>query len=298
MMSIIEISDKSCPITYEGTCIASNSKDETRLQNWCIIDTVDEGEMLFIDNELQSCRQDEAIYHEMFVHSLMIGGKGTNVLILGGAEGCVTREVLKWNVDSVTHVDWDSTLVEQFKNRPWTDSYTSSKLRVFNEDALTWMKKNSQTFDYIFIDLLDPNEYNMDFFQNLLTECKRSLAPGGGLSINAGVVRKAFTPACTLTSILKNIFSESLFGGLHVYVPSFRDEWGFLMILPKTWSIYMHETYIPSVTYFTREKLINAMSWDSLYPEALRNFWKESSPKKLTACIVSSSVDLDNHYGC
>jgi predicted membrane-bound spermidine synthase len=228
----------------------------------------------------------------------MIGAKGKKVLILGGAEGCVTREILKWNVESVTQVDWDFTLVEQFKNRPWTDSYTSSKLSVVYEEALKWMIDTTEVFDYIFIDLIDPSESNLDFFQKLLVECKRSLAPGGGLSINAGVVREKFTSACTLTSVMKGIFSDSLFGAMRVSVPSFRDEWGFLMVLPRGWSERLYETSIPSMTYFSREKLIDAMNWPSSYPDALRNFWKDTSPKKLTVWNPSFSVDLETHYGC
>ena len=86
---MLELSDIENPISYTGTIITSHASS---LQRWCIMDTKteEEGELLFIDNQLQSSKKDEYIYHEMFVHSLMIGCRSpSRILILGGGEGCV-----------------------------------------------------------------------------------------------------------------------------------------------------------------------------------------------------------------
>ena len=101
MNTIIEITNPFEPIEYKGTIIASK---KSKLQEWCILDT-EGSEHLFINNTLQSCKSDEVIYHETFVHSLMSGSKNiSKVLILGGSEGCMAREVLKRGVSKVTRL--------------------------------------------------------------------------------------------------------------------------------------------------------------------------------------------------
>lgn len=53
----------------------------------------------------------------MLVHSLLAGlPQRKRVLILGGAEGCTLREVLKYkDVEAVVMVDWDEALCDYFK---------------------------------------------------------------------------------------------------------------------------------------------------------------------------------------
>ena len=58
---------------------------------------------LFLDGTTQTVESDERIYHESLVHSAMLAHPlPRNVLILGGGEGAVLREVLAHT--SVEHV--------------------------------------------------------------------------------------------------------------------------------------------------------------------------------------------------
>jgi spermidine synthase len=152
MVVIIEKSDPNKPIEYTGSLLASGNS----VQQWSILKEESGNELLFIDNQLQSSKDDEAIYHEFFVHSLMIGSKkGSKVLILGGSEGCMLREVLKWkDIESVVQVDWDESLTDYFKDKgsSWNNnSYADSRVSIVNDDALEWLKNCDTTFDCIFI---------------------------------------------------------------------------------------------------------------------------------------------------
>ena len=295
MNTIIEESDPLNPITYTGNIIASNTSE---LQTWTILNT-DEGEHLFINNQLQSCSSDEVIYHEMFVHSLMIGCKDdANILILGGAEGCVLREVLKWPISSVTQVDWDESLVSYFINNGshWNNgSYNDPRVTSIISEAYSWLLNCQEKYNYVFIDLLDPSE-DVEFFLKILNAVNRILMPNSYLSINVGVIRTCETPACKIAPEIKTIFTNSNFVALKINVPSFKEEWGFLMITPKYWNYKIHENLPMSLKYFTHQKLFDGIKWSSNYPSILTDFWKDE-PKKLVANHSPYYLDFEEHYG-
>ena len=216
MDTIVELSDE--PLMYTGKLVASSSNS---LQHWSILDTK-EGELLFIDNQLQSSRKDEWVYHDAFVRAV-VGDGAKTVLILGGAEGCMIREVLKRPVDSVIQVDWDSSLTDYFRGPGigWNSgSYYNPRVTLVTADALSWSKNCSLSFDCILVDLLDPTEEYLPFFQELLFNCKRCLKEGGFIGVNMGATRKAGKYIDRLLPGCKEI---------RVNVPSFREKWSICM---------------------------------------------------------------------
>jgi spermidine synthase len=292
MTTIYEISDPINPIIYEGIQIASN---KSTFQEWCILDT-EGSEHLFINNTLQSAKIDEVIYHETLVHSLMNGYKKVNnVLILGGSEGCMVREVLKWPVSSVTQVDWDESLINYFKSHgaSWnSNSYNDPRVNVIIADALLWLKNCTMKFDCIFIDLFDPNMDNYLDFYSILKECGRCLSPGGGLSLNGGSVNSK--AATYISFLVKSIFDNKELAAVCVSVPSFKEDWVFLMVLPRLWSVYINETEVPDTKYYNKDILVRSLKWDDTYPE-FKNFWMS---KKLTGAAATKIVDCGVYYGC
>ena len=87
---------------------------KTNFQNIEIWQTKHYGRMVLSNGWLQSIEYDEFIYHESIVHPAMSMSKNIckNILIIGGAEGALLREVLKYNtVQKVTMVDIDECFV-------------------------------------------------------------------------------------------------------------------------------------------------------------------------------------------
>ncbi len=72
------------------------------------------GMACYMNGEIQSCEVDEKVYHQAFVDPIMAYvSQPKRVMIIGGGEGAMAREVLKW--PSVEHVDmyeWDREVVE------------------------------------------------------------------------------------------------------------------------------------------------------------------------------------------
>jgi spermidine synthase len=84
---------------------------------------------LFLNGNLQFCSTDEQRYHEPMVHPVMnLVPIKASVLILGGGDGCVLREVLKYKeVKEILLVDLDPEITRLAKTHP--------VLKRINQDA-------------------------------------------------------------------------------------------------------------------------------------------------------------------
>jgi spermidine synthase len=310
MSSVVDTSDPAHPLTYTGEVLASHTSD---LQSWTVLKTETEGEILMIDNQFQSSKLDEHIYHETLVHSLFVGLKEPKtVLILGGAEGCTAREVFKWpTVKRVVQVDWDASLVAYFQTagRSWNgDVYTDPRLEVYAQDALKWLNGCNESFDAVLIDLLDPrSDTDADFFKGLLKGCKSVLRVGGGIALNMGTCAPGKNSVGR--SLLQWIRTEFLGyyvkrAALRAHVPSFVDPWGFALIVPNLWSSRILHAEVPNASlYFTKQILLDTLQWPKDYDVEWRTFWQEEredveSPKKLTMTQPSEFAEDFGHYGC
>ena len=306
--TVLETSNPDEILEYTGILLKEHT---SKLQSWKILQTLDKDEMLFIEGQHQSTLSDEYIYHETFVHSLMSGLRNPKkVLILGGAEGCMAREVVKWpSVQTVCQVDWDKALVDYFKTDGWAwngGAYSNPRVHVTCVEALGWLKKCNDIYDAIFIDLLDPEMEDMEFMKTLILAAKERLAPNGGLSVNAGEVKAQITPGCALAKWMTTKFTEPSFNrnAIHVRVPSYRGEWCFLMATPRLWSHNVQtNTYPSNLRLFTKEFLHASCIWPRHFPDALQNFWKPTAEEysrreKLAAGPLYDYSKDNGHYGC
>jgi predicted membrane-bound spermidine synthase len=172
--------------------------------------------------------------------------------------------------------DWDESLLNHFKvdGNNWNSNvYENPRLEVIVADVFKWIKTCNSQFDAIFIDLFDPSKNEMHILQDLIVECKKRLSPYGGLSVNAGIVKKgSTTPACSLAVFLRNTFVEPSYHrvSVKVDVPSFEGTWCFLQLVPRMWSNLIHDTeYLENLQWFTKEHLLKSMQWSSEYPPEL-----------------------------
>lgn len=179
------------------------------------------GRMLFIDGVLQSAETDEYIYHSELAS--LVPQKG-RILIAGGAEGALAKEVLSYAVDEVVMVDWDEKLVNHMKGEIFAGyAFDDPRLTVIHMDILDYLA-GSKTFDAILLDLLDPKtDKEVEWLSKV---CKLSLTKTKRLALNAGgdigkknLLIDLLDPALDITS--KTIF-----------VPSFQQEW-YLMAIHK-----------------------------------------------------------------
>ena len=238
----------------------------TSFQEVVIAESPTYGKVLFLDGELQSSAADEAIYHEHLVHpilSAMSEISNKKVLVVGGGEGATVREVLKWPVESVAHVDWvdiDGDLVDLCRRHlGWasTEVYEDPRLSYYAQDINAFLDRSKgsfpegiapvgaipecQLYDVIILDLPDPDVeelmkaepgsnvlYGPMFNERVLSHLKTE----GGLVSHCGPIRPGADAAVCrpgLTWLAETLFSGATASPYHVCIPSFQGEWGFIM---------------------------------------------------------------------
>ena len=293
-ITIKEISDPQSPIEYSGLALADYT---SKVQHWTVLENGDGDQMLFIDDHHQSSKSDEFRYHETFVHSLMMAvPNAKNVLVLGGAEGCMLREILKWKgVEAIKQVDWDDSLVNYFKydGATWNGgAYNSPKVKYECDEAIHWLETSNEKFDAIFVDLLDPFDTSILFMKKLINLCKARLNKGGAISINGGRVHKDETTICKIAEYIQTTFDDREYNrkAIRVHVPSYQGIWCFLMASQCPWS----DCEIPKhLKYFSKERMTHNTLWDENFPKKMQRY-----SKKLTEEEIQLIIKTFEHHGC
>lgn len=141
------------------------------------------GRVMALDGVVQTTERDEFIYHEMMTHvPLLAHGHAKHVLIIGGGDGAMLREVTRHkNVESITMVEIDAGVVSfcrQYLPNHNAGSYDDPRFKLVIDDGVNFVNQTSQTFDVIISDCTDPIGPGESLFTSAFYEgCKRCLNP-------------------------------------------------------------------------------------------------------------------------
>ncbi|WP_044202957.1 polyamine aminopropyltransferase [Flammeovirga sp. OC4] len=150
---------------------------------------------LYINGHLQLSTFDEWLYHEpMAIPALSLNGRPQKVLILGGGDGCLAREALKYpSIEKITLVDLDPGMTRLGQEHPIfvelnKNALNNSKVEVINGDAFTYLEKTEEFFDVILMDFPDPKSIELGRLQSMETfrMCWHHLRPNGVIVTQAG----------------------------------------------------------------------------------------------------------------
>lgn len=168
-------------------------EDKTEHQHLIVFDNERFGRVMMLDGATQVTTADEFIYHEMMVHvPLMALGNATDVLIIGGGDGGIAREVLRHkNVNRCVQVEIDKTVVD-FSLTHFPDvsagAYSNPRFELIIADGMVYTAETNDRFDAIIVDSTDPHGPGAVLFtKEFYTHCKRCLKPGGVLVTQNGV---------------------------------------------------------------------------------------------------------------
>ncbi len=190
---------------------------------------------LFLNGNLQFASADEHRYHEALVHpALAAAGSRRHVFIGGGGDGLAAREALRWaDVERITLVDLDPRMTELARRHPALvalnrGSLDAVRVRVENQDAMTYLRDASVRYDVVILDFPDPNNYSVGklFSVELYRDVYERLEERGVLAVQA---TSPFYAPSAYASILASVRAAGFEARpYHVFLPSF-GEWGFVL---------------------------------------------------------------------
>ncbi|MER7079246.1 spermidine synthase [Saccharopolyspora kobensis] len=186
---------------------------------------------MYLNGDLQFSSADEYRYHEAMVHPAMAGPRG-RVLVLGGGDGLVLREVLRYpDVREATLVELDPAVLELARTDPRVSAlnghaFDDPRVRTIASDAFTWLRENRDRYDVVLVDMPDADStataklYSTEFYglvRHAMTDDARAVVQAG----SPFFAPKAFW--CIEASMRAANLSTAPYA---VTVPSF-GEWGF-----------------------------------------------------------------------
>ena len=151
------------------------------------------GRVLTLDGVVQTTEGDNAIYHEMLTHvPVLAHGHAKDVLIIGGGDGGMAREVLKHStVERVTMVEIDAGVIDFSKTylpKLSQGAFDDSRLELVIADGAAFVKETEKRFDVIIVDSTDPvGPGEVLFTDTFYGHAKRCLKPEGILVTQNGV---------------------------------------------------------------------------------------------------------------
>ncbi|NKC13135.1 MAG: polyamine aminopropyltransferase [Gammaproteobacteria bacterium] len=151
------------------------------------------GRVMALDGIIQTTERDEFIYHEMLAHvPILAHGQARRVLIVGGGDGAMAREVLRHaTVEHLTQVEIDAAVIETAKRylpNHCAGAFDDPRLQLVFDDGARYVNTAQERFDVIISDATDPiGPGEALFSEAFYAGCKRCLAPGGVLVAQNGV---------------------------------------------------------------------------------------------------------------
>jgi spermidine synthase len=183
------------------------------------------GRVLALDGYVQTTTRDEFIYHEMMAHVPMFAhGGARNVLIIGGGDGGVLREVLKHRtVQSAVLVEIDRQVIDVCRTHLPSLSdgaFSDPRTKIVVDEGAAYLRRTWDQFDVILVDAPDPVGPGQSLFtRTFLSTCRARLRPGGILVAQGGVSFMQAAQIRRTVSRLRELFNDS--SVYSVAVPSY-----------------------------------------------------------------------------
>jgi spermidine synthase len=225
---------------------------------------------LYLNNIIQFSSLDEYRYHEsLTILPMAQAARRKQILILGGGEGLIAKQALKFrDVEQITIVDLDTAVFKLANDlhdvrKVNNSALTHPKVKCITADASMFLRESQSTYDVIISDLPDPSNEGVARLYSTLNfhHIRRHLNSGGVFATQATSpfhTNDAFW--CIHETLRAAGFAHTL--PYHVMVPTFGD-WGFIMasdqelktgLLPQGMELeFLDEQVAKQVFYFEKD---------------------------------------------
>jgi len=188
--SVEELHDGYGQMLQEDTVLYDSETVHQRLR---VFENKKLGRVLTLDGVVQTTTSDEYMYHEMLSHvPILAHGAAKRVLIIGGGDGGVAREVLRHKtVEHVTMVEIDAGVVDFSKEYLPTISdgaFEDPRLELVIADGAAFVRDTELKFDVVVVDSTDPiGPGEVLFTDTFYDHCKSMLTEDGIIVTQNGV---------------------------------------------------------------------------------------------------------------
>jgi spermidine synthase len=156
---------------------------KSNYQNIELIENETFGKILLLDGLVQTTDRDEFCYHEMMAHpACVVHPSPVDILIIGGGDGGILREALKYAIRNVHLVEIDAEVIAVSKQYfPWMkEILKDNRVTLVINDGVNFVKNTSLKFDVVFIDSSEPVGPSAVLHEKLFYELlKKRLQPEG-----------------------------------------------------------------------------------------------------------------------
>lgn len=186
----------------------------TEHQHLVIFENARMGRVMALDGVIQTTEADEFIYHEMLTHvPILAHGLARRVLIIGGGDGGMLREVCKHrSVEHITMVEIDGTVVDmckEFLPNHSRGAYDDPRLNLVIDDGMRFVATTEEKFDVIISDSTDPiGPGEVLFSENFYQACRRCLNDGGILVTQNGTPFMQLGEVQTTARRMNGLFAD------------------------------------------------------------------------------------------
>ncbi|SFF75535.1 spermidine synthase [Halobacillus alkaliphilus] len=155
--------------------------EKTDFQELEMLETEEWGNMLVLDDMVMTTEKDEFVYHEMLAHvPLHTHPSPKQVLVVGGGDGGVIREVLKHeSVEKATLVEIDGKVIEYSKQYlpSIAGALEDERVEVKVADGFMHIAESERTYDVIMVDSTEPvgpavNLFSKGFYEGIAKALK------------------------------------------------------------------------------------------------------------------------------
>lgn len=192
-------------------------RNRTGHQDLVIFRNNEFGRVMALDGVVQTTEGDEFVYHEMLAHvPILAHGRARRVLIIGGGDGGMLREVLRHEtVTHVTQVEIDAEVIEtckQYLPNHSRGAFDDPRVDIVIDDGFEFVSRAGDSFDIIISDSTDPIGpgealYTRDFYAG----CRQRLGEGGVLVTQNGNLFTQLDEVRTTAARLAPLFADATF---------------------------------------------------------------------------------------
>jgi len=288
-------------IKIKGEEIVSESNE---IQEIKIVDTKEFGKVLLIGEKdglnVQFSEKDEAFYHEAIVHPAMsLCTDPKKVLIIGGGDGVVAREVLKYQIEKLIMVEIDNKVIELCKKYLpiHQGAFDDSRMEIIIADGKKFIEQNKDKedgdkYDLIILDLTDPSgPSKMLFTKEFYQDVKKNLNENGVLSIQTS---STFFDAVVLGRVyaaLKEVFTNVI--PYSNIIPSFFVEESYCLATDgkiKPIALVIEERKV-KLNVYTPQLLDSLINYRSIsINKILEKKWKPSTAADPVECYKEETL--------